>query len=212
MNPAQPPSEAPAATSVPSEPSVANSFKQAAYAVTQLYKESLNQQKRSYNAGYSQCLQDLWQFVALQRGQGKQAVPVTDLVTFFAKKYEMLQVESAESRREEPVLSSTPSEAQPPPTILPQEPLSINNFTFSPPTNIHQASPASHVETPAAFVHDLPSPAPSKRRWNQGPGFGNEMGFLGRTFNWADSFPLEPAAKRSRWKRDAMDENDFMDD
>ncbi|KAI8918521.1 hypothetical protein DFJ77DRAFT_298225 [Powellomyces hirtus] len=70
------------------DPALLDAFKTAAQTVTQLYRESIKQQRRGFQAGYDQCLQDLWHFVAAQRGQGRENLVLTDLISYFAAKHE----------------------------------------------------------------------------------------------------------------------------
>ena len=76
-------------------------------AVTSLLKESQKQNRKAYQSGYSQCLQDLWQFVQ-QRGvqqptaehpTGQTMVSVVDLALFLRSKHEEMQASSRASSR-----------------------------------------------------------------------------------------------------------------
>ncbi|KAJ3039589.1 hypothetical protein HDV00_012046 [Rhizophlyctis rosea] len=95
-----------------------DNFKGAAFAVTQLYKESLKQNRKSYQAGYSQCLTDLWQFISQQgfqqpsvnqNGGTTTVVSAVDLARFLSAKHQEMQ-------------GSTPS-----PSRTSEEPQSLDN-------------------------------------------------------------------------------------
>ncbi|KAJ3272491.1 hypothetical protein HK104_004457, partial [Borealophlyctis nickersoniae] len=73
---------------------ILDSFKAAACSVTHLYKESLKQNRRAYQAGYSQCLTDVCQFLSqqpTQPGTGQMLVSVADLAGFLRTKQEQNQ-------------------------------------------------------------------------------------------------------------------------
>ncbi|KAI9092413.1 hypothetical protein DFS34DRAFT_633464, partial [Phlyctochytrium arcticum] len=75
-----------------SDPTLMASFKAAAFSVTQLYKESVKQERRAFRSGYDQCLQDLWQFISANRGNSRDgAVALNDLVGFLSRKHEQLK-------------------------------------------------------------------------------------------------------------------------
>lgn len=238
------------------ESNLSGLFAQSAFSITTLYKEAIKQQKRAYQAGYDQCLQDLWTFVSgVQRQEG---VPIAELVAFFSKKHHELQAANAtdsepqvqqqqqQQRTQEPSaqLNSphTPNVHQPAPThttnpqtqTLPQADsphIPTCAFTFSIPTSDAQY-PADGQNSARAFAPIPPHLAPSmqnfqqqqcppatydgggtptqmnqdmssplKRRWLN---TGNEVAFMGRSFNWNDP-ALEPAYKRSRFRRDKDD-------
>ncbi|KAJ3274926.1 hypothetical protein HDV01_001790 [Terramyces sp. JEL0728] len=66
------------------EADMMNAFKVAANSVALLYKESLNQSKRSYNSGYETALSDVWDFV---EKSNNQTVSVQELMRFIQSKH-----------------------------------------------------------------------------------------------------------------------------
>ncbi|KAJ3262085.1 hypothetical protein HK103_003928 [Boothiomyces macroporosus] len=66
------------------EAEMMNAFKVAANSVALLYKESLNQSKRSYNSGYEQAMSDVWGFI---EKSNKQSVSAQELMAFIQSKH-----------------------------------------------------------------------------------------------------------------------------
>ncbi|KAJ3010382.1 hypothetical protein HKX48_007436 [Thoreauomyces humboldtii] len=94
------------------DPALLDAFKTAAHTVTQLYRESTKQQRRGYEAGYGQCLQDLWQFVSAQRAQGRETLVLGELVSFFAAKHEALRSSSSLAENAPPMNPDATASAQ----------------------------------------------------------------------------------------------------
>ncbi|KAI9014684.1 hypothetical protein BC832DRAFT_546150 [Gaertneriomyces semiglobifer] len=188
------------------DPALLDSFKAAAASVTQLYRESVKTQRRAYQQGYSQCLQDLWQFVGAQRGQQRDGVAITELVSFFARKYEQLQSASTANveadngqmqvRREEAQPKDEPhrtlaEQHQPPENVITSAQPPSSNFTFTPPTPVAYAGypqnppPTSLGTTPSAWVpavHEmhLPSSADGEESAEAGVSLKRRWGQTGQ--------------------------------
>ena len=75
-----------------------NSFKVAANSLALLYKESVIQSKQSYQAGYEQGLQDVWEFISLRNTTGDGQIHVSELVEYLKLKHSQSQNESAGKR------------------------------------------------------------------------------------------------------------------
>jgi hypothetical protein len=86
-----------------------HSFKNAANALTVLYKESLLSNKIAYKDGYKRCLQDLWGFISSRQSSSSSShINTRDLESFISLQsasLENLNVESSQEnsskRREE---------------------------------------------------------------------------------------------------------------
>ncbi|RUS23563.1 hypothetical protein BC938DRAFT_474952 [Jimgerdemannia flammicorona] len=104
-----------------SEHALMASFKAAAFSVTQLYKDSLRQNRRAYAAGYEQCLQDLYGFLtshpATLVSSDQSAIPVQDLLNFARSKNAQLQSE-AHKNNDQDVSSAPQPAAGPPPSAV----------------------------------------------------------------------------------------------
>ena len=68
-----------------------NSFKVAANSLAHLYKESIIQSKKSYQAGYEQGLQDVWEFVSLRNPTNDGEINVSELVEYLKLKHAQSQ-------------------------------------------------------------------------------------------------------------------------
>ncbi|ORX81571.1 hypothetical protein K493DRAFT_93841 [Basidiobolus meristosporus CBS 931.73] len=90
------------------DPALLNSFKAAATAVTQMYKDAMKQNRKSYQTGYEQCLQDLIGYISThasvqsQRDRGdiqlrNSFIPASDLIAFTREKYTQIHAESTNS-------------------------------------------------------------------------------------------------------------------
>jgi hypothetical protein len=64
-------------------------FKSAAFSVTTLYKESLKQSKKAYQAGYHKCLQDIWAFIQVR--PSTQIIP-NDLISYLYQRKDELDL------------------------------------------------------------------------------------------------------------------------
>lgn len=94
------------------ENALLESFKGAAVKVTNLYKESLAQNRKAYGAGYQQALQDLYEFITSHPsnlGVGGTAVPVEDILAFARQKNAQLMSELVPDRTSTTSSSSTTS-------------------------------------------------------------------------------------------------------
>ncbi|ORX96137.1 hypothetical protein K493DRAFT_314652 [Basidiobolus meristosporus CBS 931.73] len=90
------------------EQALLSSFKSAATAVTQMYKDSMKQNRKSYQAGYEQCLQDLIGYISShnnvqsQRARGEPQlrnsfIPASDLLAFTREKYSQVHTDATNS-------------------------------------------------------------------------------------------------------------------
>ncbi|KAK9767252.1 hypothetical protein K7432_003085 [Basidiobolus ranarum] len=202
--------EAPNAGELGPEQALLNSFKSAATAVTQMYKDAMKQNRKSYQTGYEQCLQDLISYVSThssvqsQRERGEiqlrnSYIPASDLIAFTREKY--AQVHSESTNPENPQIQRDSQQNQgyqgAQPGVerhnVPMTPTLPTNyqFNFTPPTaNI---SPFQGVgfehsdELASLFGTDS-----LKRRLNS----NTDHGLLSRDMN--AEYMFEPSYKRGR--------------
>ncbi|KAK9709478.1 hypothetical protein K7432_009019 [Basidiobolus ranarum] len=119
MNPNGTHIEAPSVDDLGPEQALLNSFKSAATAVTQMYKDAMKQNRKSYHSGYEQCLQDLIGYISshnsvqAQRERGEiqlrnSYIPASDLMAFTREKYSQVHAEATS-----PENLHNPRESQP---------------------------------------------------------------------------------------------------
>jgi hypothetical protein len=101
-----------------------NTFRVAANSLALLYKESVNQSRRSYSSGYEQALQDIWEFISLRNSGNMQShISIPEILEFIQSKHSESKdavnkkLTSSEQHQESSSISAAPSIEQFNPTF-----------------------------------------------------------------------------------------------
>ncbi|KAI8138016.1 hypothetical protein BJV82DRAFT_632953 [Fennellomyces sp. T-0311] len=191
------------------EHALMDSFKAAAVKVTNLYRDSLTQNRRSFGAGYQQAFQDLYGFLSTHSAE-RGNVPVEDILGFLRQKSAQLAEELGE-----PV---TPAAAPPPPldgnemkqqqineSMFPQQIIPpAPNFQIDPNTQFTFTAPCAQVPRYGGLTtwgndtyHHENHGDSVKRRYG-----GPEYSFMGRSLS--NMNVDEPSHKRGKSKREEV--------
>ena len=92
-------------------------FKVAANSLAHLYKESVLQSRKSYQSGYEQGLQDIWEFVSLRNPTSDGQISVLELTEYLKLKHTQSQNEIP--KKEEIQIGSSSSTASNAGNIVP---------------------------------------------------------------------------------------------
>ena len=192
-----------------SESQLMDAFKSAANSVALLYKESLQQSRGSFNTGYNQALQDIWEYISQDMSEPLNR---TELVAFLQEKHsQIVNRPTAEdlslhlphgNYAQSQANSEVPSSSKYQPekvdsAILLSPPSSVSQSSNWPPsTAFHPILPM--IPENLLQAHD----SPHKRRW----GFNQSTEGASRMNLDYVVYPEQPV-KRTRVKSDRMQEN-----
>ncbi|KAI8900043.1 hypothetical protein BC833DRAFT_583439 [Globomyces pollinis-pini] len=160
-----------------------HAFKNAANSVALLYKESVTQGKKSFDAGYEQALQDMYGF--LQTQINADSVSINELIQFLQLKQTEIHTESQNQFIHTSNSPKSPSS------------LYIAPFVSAPSIPVFNPSISDSMPLPEnlQFAH----PDSLKRRW----GFNSTFNDAQKPMNLDLHYPEQPI-KRSRHRSEKM--------